>query len=114
MGRVGVVKANNSSRTGDTLNPFVAQHQAEVIGLLSGFDRLRFKGCLPQLYWPQTMEAYLNVKGLLFKEFKEFALNLTERIKAASLRIAELAGRPFRYLPSCLTRKETLARELIQ
>ena len=114
MGRVGVVKANNSSRTGDTLNPFVAQHQTEVIGLLSGFDRLRFKGCLPQLYWPQTMEAYLNVKGLLFKEFKEFALDLTERIKAASLRIAELAGRPFRYLPSCLTRKETLAREWIQ
>jgi len=60
------------------------------------------------------MEAYLTVKNLLFKDFKEFALNLTQRIKTASLRIAEVAGRPFRYLASGNIRKETLARELMQ
>jgi hypothetical protein len=60
------------------------------------------------------MNAYLSAKHLLFKDFKAFALDLTQRIKAASLRIAEVAGRPFRYLPSSNTRKETLARELIQ
>ncbi len=59
------------------------------------------------------MDAYLEVKGMLFKDFKEFAVDLTARIKAAALRIAEVAGRPFRYLPSCHTRKEALARELI-
>jgi hypothetical protein len=82
--------------------------------MLSGFDRLRLKGCLPQLYCPQTMDAYLTVKKVLYKEFKEFAQNLTDRIKMASLRIAEVAGRPFRYLGSSNIRKETLARELIQ
>lgn len=82
--------------------------------MLSGFDRLRFKGCLPQLYCSRTMDAYLNVKRLLYKDFKEFALDLTQRIKAASLRIAEIAGRPFRYLASSNIRKETLARDLIQ
>jgi len=60
------------------------------------------------------MDAYLTVKKLLYKDFREFALKLTERIKAASLRIAEVAGRPFRYLASSNIRKETLARELIQ
>jgi hypothetical protein len=60
------------------------------------------------------MEAYLQVKGLLFKQFKDFAVDLTERIKAAAIRIAQVAGRPYRYLSSCNTRKDTLARELVQ
>jgi hypothetical protein len=108
------VKAKHFPTPSDTPNPFVAQHQADVIGVLSGFDRLRFKGSLPQLYHPRTMDAYLQVKRILFKDFKEFAVDLTRRIKAAALRMAEMAGRPFRYLSSCNTRKETLARELIQ
>jgi hypothetical protein len=60
------------------------------------------------------MEAYLQVKRLLFKDFKDFATNLTERIKAAALAMAEKAGRPYRYLRSCNLRKETLAREIIR
>jgi hypothetical protein len=60
------------------------------------------------------MEAYLQVKRILFKDFKDFAIDLTQRIKAAALQIAERAGRPFQYLPSCNTRKETLARQIIQ
>ena len=107
------VKTKHPSTPSDTPTSFVAQHQADVIGVLSGFDRLRFRGSLPPLYHPRTMDAYLQVKGLLFKDFKEFALDLTARIKAAAQRLAEVAGRPFRYLASCNTRKETLARELI-
>jgi hypothetical protein len=60
------------------------------------------------------MDAYLEVKKVLYKDFKAFAVDLTQRIKSAALRMAELAGRPFRYLASCYTRKETLARDLIQ
>ncbi len=59
------------------------------------------------------MDAYLEVKKILFKDFKQFATDLTQRIKNAALHLAEVAGRPFRYLASCYTRKETLARELI-
>lgn len=104
----------HSPTPSDTPNPFVAHHQADVIGVLSGFDRLRFRGSLPQLYYPRTMEAYLQVKRILLKDFKDFALHLTERIKTATLRIAEAAGRPFRYLHSCNTRKDSLAKELIK
>jgi hypothetical protein len=107
------VKTKHPSTPSDTPKSFVAQHQADVIGVLSGFDRLRFRGSLPQLYHPRTMDAYLEVKKLLFKDFKEFAIDLTARIKSAARRLAEVARRPFRYLPSCNTRKETLVRELI-
>lgn len=108
------VKTKPSSPPSDTPNPFVAQHQADVIGVLHGLDRIRFKGSLPQLYCPRAMNAYLQVKGVLFKDFKDFACGLTERIKAAALRMAQVAGRPFRYLASCHTRKEELARQWIQ
>lgn len=84
------------------------------MGVLSGLDRLRLKGTLPPLYHPKTMEAYLTVKRLLFKDFKQFATDLTLRIKAAAMEIAQKAGRPFRYLRSSNLRKETLARELIK
>ena len=113
-GRTLGVKTKTSTSPSDTPQSFVSQHQADVIGVLSGFDRLRFKGSLPQLYYPRTMDAYLEVKRMLFKDFKDFAVDLTARIKAAALRLAEVAGRPFRYLASCNTRKETLARELIE
>jgi hypothetical protein len=108
------MKTKHSATPGDTPNAFLAQHQADVIGVLSGLDRLRFRGSLPQLYCPRTMDAYLEVKKVLYKDFKAFAVDLTQRIKSATLRMAELAGRPFRYLASCYTRKETLARDLIQ
>jgi hypothetical protein len=107
------MKTTTSSPPSETTNPFVTQRPAEVLGVLAGFDRIRFRGSLPSLYYPKTMEAYLQVKKVLLKDFKDFATALTQRIKAAALHLAEVAGRPFRYLPSCLTRKETLARELI-
>ena len=69
---------------------------------------------MPQLYYPRTMDACLQVKRILFKDFKDFAIGLTQRIKAAALQMAEKAGRPFRYLASCNLRQETLARELIK
>lgn len=108
------MKTKHSTQPDDTPNAFVAEHQADVIGAVCGLDRLRFKGSLPPLYCPKAMNIYLRVKGVLFKDFKDFAVSLTERIKTAALRMAETAGRPFRYLASCATRKEALAREIIQ
>jgi hypothetical protein len=60
------------------------------------------------------MAAYLCVLGLLYKDFKAFATNLTQRIKDGALAMAEKAGRPFLYLSSCNTRKESLAKALIE
>ena len=60
------------------------------------------------------MDAYLSVLGMLYVDFKAFATKLTLRIKDSAIAMAEKARRPFLYLPSCNTRKETLAKELIE
>jgi hypothetical protein len=43
-----------------TSNPFVEHYRDDVIGILHGFDRLRLRGTLRQLYCPRVMEAYMR------------------------------------------------------
>src|SRR4051812_1600568 len=92
---------------------FLNRFGSSIIGVLSGFDRLRLRGTLRHLFQPTVMEAYLNACRVLIKDFKSLAQDLTGRIKAAAYASAESAGRPFHFLPSSQVSKEALAREII-
>src|SRR5882672_1785950 len=90
---------------------FVQRHQADVIGVLHGWDRLRLQGTLRSLYHPSVMEYYLRRSGVLWKDFKGFAVGLTDRIRQAATALAEKQDRPMIYLPSSRTNKEQIALE---
>jgi hypothetical protein len=92
---------------------FLNRFGASILGILSGFDRLRLRGTLRHLFQPTVMEAYLNACRVLIKDFKSLAEDLTARIKAAAYASADKAGRPFRYLPTSQISKEELARQII-
>ena len=100
------------AKTDDAPQPFIQQHQANVIGLLHGWDRLRLQGTLRSLYHPAVMEYYLERAGVLWKDFKTFAVGLTDRIRQAGAALAEKHGRPMIYLPSSRTNKEQVALEV--
>ena len=51
---------------------FVERHQANVMGVLHGWDRLRLQGTLRSLYYPPVMEHYLRRAGVMWKDFKRF------------------------------------------
>ena len=93
-------------------NVFIQKHQEKIIGVLHGFDRLRFSGTLRALYHVPVMRDYLYKCRILFKDFRGFALNTTDKIKAATQALAERAGRPIVYLPSTKSSKESVALEL--
>ena len=95
----------------DAPSPFVTQHAADVLGVLSGFDRLRFTGCLRALYQPSLMQRYLSRAGVLLKDFGTFASGWTERIRATTHQLAEQSGRPLCYLQGSTERKELLAHD---
>jgi hypothetical protein len=57
----------------DVASSFVQVHQADVMGVLHGFDRVRLQGTLRSLYHPSVMEYYLQKAGVLWKDFKAFA-----------------------------------------
>jgi hypothetical protein len=96
----------------NTPNPFIHKHREKITGVLHGFDRLRFSGCLRALYHPPVMAEYLSKCHVLFKDFKGFALNVTAKIKAATQALAQQSGRPMVYLPSSNACKEDVALEL--
>src|SRR5207253_9472072 len=90
---------------------FVQQHQSSVIGVLHGWDRLRLQGTLRSLYYQPVMEEYLWQTGVLWKEFKRFATDLTSRVRQAAEKLAGRHQRPLIYLSSRRTRNEAVARQ---
>jgi hypothetical protein len=91
---------------------FIHVHQADVIGVLHGFDRLRLQGTLRSLYHPDVMEYYLRRSGVLWKDFKTFASGLTERVRQSAVALAQTQHRPMKYLPASSISKEQVARQI--
>jgi len=95
-------------------HPFVAKHSADVIGVLSGLDRLRLRGTLRALYQPTVLLRYLFVCQVLLKGFKNYALGLTQRIIEHAEGMATKADRPWRYLNSGKISKEDVVRQIME
>jgi len=91
---------------------FVSKFGRHVSGILCGLDRVRFRATLRMLFQPEIFECYLLRQGVLMKDFKAFALGMTERVKQMASEAAVAAGRPTRYLRSSAESKEELARTI--
>src|SRR5262245_9729545 len=93
---------------------FLDQHRDGILGTLSGFDRILFRGTLRSISYCAGMEQFLGVHHVLHQDFGTVVGGLTERIKAHALHVAETAGRPSIHLRSAAQSKEELVREIIQ
>ena len=91
---------------------FLAQHGADVTGVISGYDRLRLRGSLCYFYQPTFLFRHLRNVGVLLKNFGAYATSLSERVREAAHAFAKRRGRPVRYLYSTAESKEALARQL--
>lgn len=91
---------------------FVARYRPLVTSILSGFDRLVFRGTLIPLIRERGMQTFLSKAGVRLLDFKGFVLSTSERVKEAALRETREAKRPVRYLESSHIDKEDLARSL--
>jgi len=96
------------------MDSFLTRHASEVKGTLSGFDRVRFRGTLRWLANLKGMGVWLSCASVLLKDFKGYAMGLTDQIKQATHDLAEKAGRPVHYLASSSLRKENLARDIAE
>lgn len=95
------------------MNRFLARFGSEITGVLSGFDRLVFRGHLIALIRPGGIHAFLRRAGVRLLDFKDYVSSTSERVKAAALADARESDRPIRYLPSSRTDKEDLVRRLL-
>lgn len=94
------------------MQAFLQRHQADVIGVLSGFDRLLFRGTLRSISYADGLDRFLGAMKLMYKDFSTFAQDCSQRLKDHAQAMAQKAGRPFIYLSNSNQSKEQLARDL--
>jgi hypothetical protein len=94
------------------LKTFVAKHAEKITGVLSGFDRMLFRGTLRELSYAAGMTQFLSIARVLRKNFGAFCDTVTMQLREASLAAAEKLGRPILYLPGGNVDKEALARKV--
>jgi len=106
------------------MEQFIAKFGDQIEGVLSGFDRLVFRGTLrslsprrPQPGRPPIasgMEQYLWKSRVLFKDYGRHVKGVSERVREASLKPFHDQGLAVKYLQSSKDDKEHLARSLAQ
>lgn len=96
------------------MDTFIQQYEKNIIGHLSGFDRLVLRGTLRALAAKTGMLNYLWHIKVPLKEFARFFKDKSEQLKAASCEQANCLKRPILYLTSPRTSKEDKAREIAQ
>src|ERR1700751_1381869 len=94
---------------GTPMKTFLQRFAGLVLGVLSGFDRLVFKGKLREMYAPQGMDHYLASNHILFTDFQRHMESVTRQVIEVSAAQAARLGRPFEYLNSSKISKEDRA-----
>ena len=104
---------------------FIDKYRDQINGVLSGFDRLVFRGSLRGLnygYWDPHlqaavalgMEQYLWHNQILFKHYADHVKRVSQEVKKESVKIFEQQGRPVLYLRDSATDKEKTARQIAE
>src|SRR5258708_38896508 len=94
------------------VNEFLQKHKAFVTGVLSGFDRILFRGTLRNMVIGTGMALYLNVNRILLKDAGAHFEAVTKEVKYASLEVARQAERPVMHLQSSRESKEEIPRNI--
>jgi len=94
------------------MKKFLSHHAGQILGVLSGFDRVRFRGTFRQLAHREGLFSILCYLNVLLKDFADFSEQTTKRFKAGVEQVAQEADRPVQYLASPQTDKEALVQKI--
>ena len=93
------------------METFLSIHQDSIVGSLTTFDRMIFKGHVTKFYPNGAFGRFLNRQSVLLKDFKPYVETVSQQIKQHAEQLAREAGRPFRYLESAMTAKKGQSKE---
>jgi hypothetical protein len=94
------------------MKQFITKHKGLISGVLSGFDRLVFRGNLRAMSHLAGMNLYLSRSEVLFKDFGDHVQGLSECIKKATALTAPATRLRIEYLDSPKTDREAIARQI--
>jgi len=93
------------------MHPFVQRHADQILGVLSGFDRLRLRGSLRLFSTEAGLSSWLQAAGIAANNFIKWAENLTNRLRRRTEKDAREAGRSVQYLDKFVD-KEALVQKI--
>jgi hypothetical protein len=93
------------------MNKFIARYAEDLNGVLSGFDRLVFRGTLG-LNHENGLRGYWWANQLGLKDCGDHAEKISRRVKETSLAVMEKAGRPVRYWNSGKEDQQAVAQQI--
>lgn len=85
---------------------FVLKHAAAVSGVLSGFDRIVFRGSLRNIAYSAGMDRYLSLRHILYKDAAAHFEAVTKQVRAFTISQAKALKRPIVYQVSSKRSKE--------
>jgi hypothetical protein len=91
---------------------FIQRFGANILDVLHGFDRVRFRGTRRFLANVAGLMNFLWQRQVLLKDFKAFAGAITAEVRQAAEATAVSQGRPVHYLPNSDMDKDAWARQL--
>ncbi len=94
------------------MKAFLQRHTEKILGVLSGWDRLVFRGTLRQIAFLAGMKSFLWKRQVLLKNWKSYTQAVTATVIEASGREAKRLGRTVEFLQSSKTNKEEKALEI--
>jgi hypothetical protein len=93
------------------MDTFLSIHQNSILGTLSTFDRMIFKGHLTGFFPDGAFARFLNTQGVLLKEFGAYVEKSSAAVKTHAQQLAKDAGRPYLYLEKASTSRRGTAKE---
>jgi hypothetical protein len=88
------------------METFLSIHQDVIVGSLTTFDRLIFKGHLMNFYPQGAFGRFLSKQNILLKDFKGYVEEQSLALKEHAMSIAEKSERPYQYLAGAMTAKK--------
>ena len=96
------------------METFLDKHASVLSGMLSGLDRILFRGLLTRLNYVEGFDGFLGGHGVLYKNYSPFVQRVSNLLKEHAMAVAKAQGRPYRYLRSSAWSKEETARRIME
>jgi hypothetical protein len=96
------------------MEKFIEQFKDQITGVIEGIDRIMIKGYISQFYHNNNFYYFLNQEKVQLKDYKEYVLKVTSKMKTSIEDTIKQTGCYYQYLSNSLQSKEDIAKGIMK